>query len=111
MSFFKRKFVVLVEGNNLLASLGEAPGKFGFFTTRRVSARNEEEAIRVAVQHVKNELKEKNLCLNREEDQPKIRVESVSLVDSFGSDPVPGSGFSFFPMDEQSARAAFPPLH
>jgi hypothetical protein len=109
MAFWRSKFVVTIEIENLLLTLDFSPGRFGGFTTRRVVTRDVDEACRRAIELVRAELESIPSYRNTPDDPPIFRIDGVDEVRSFEGKSGPGNGFSFYPMDEETAGAEFPP--
>jgi hypothetical protein len=91
----------MVEGKNIVLR-GREQEKLGFFTTRWVEASNQQEAERLAIDFVNEELASLSAVGNPKDDPPKLVVEKIRKVDSFGDVPVPGKGFSFYRDDRPS---------
>lgn len=90
-----RKYTVMIEGSNVYLNRGHIE-RMGFFTTRRIEAMNREEAERIALEHVKQELEMLDVLCNSPETPPVFSIEQVHEVSSFGDNIVPGKGFSFY---------------
>lgn len=89
----------MMEGRNLLLRENSRYKKFGFFTTRRIEAESANLAKKSALTLVRAELI--NIMLNSADDPLSLDIESIEEVVSFGSNPVPGKGFSLYPETEK----------
>ena len=69
----------------------------GFYTTRFVEAESPKEAENLSVELIKNDSKLKDTVLNDRSDPPKIYLESIDELESFGGNSVPGDGYIFYP--------------
>ena len=88
------KYRLMIEGKNFVLK-GKAE-KLGFYTTRYVEGANEEEATNRALDLIRTEIKgnvEKDTDAN-----PEMFVKEIVELESFEDANVPGSGFSWFPM-------------
>lgn len=90
-----KKYKVLVEGANFLITFDDETSKHGFFTTRFVEARTEEEAESETIEMLRVELEE--VVKNDQADSPVMFIDEIVELDSFGDFPVPGTGFVWFP--------------
>ena len=72
--------------------------KCGFFTTRFVEAKDSSSAEKIAMDYIRNELKD--IVLNKQSDPPMMYIDKIEEVDSFGSKDVPGAGFTWFKDEE-----------
>ena len=90
-----KKYRVMVEGINFLIRVDTETMKHGFFTTRFVEARDEDEAESKVVEMLRVELK--TLVQNEQSDSPMMFVEEIEELESFGEFKVPGAGFSWYP--------------
>ncbi len=95
-----KKYSVMLEGRNIYLNRGRIE-RMGFFTTRWVEAISKDEAEKMAVELVNQELEALGILRNSPEDPPTFVVEKVREVDSFGDFIVPGKGFTFF-QDKQA---------
>ena len=94
-----RKFKVFLEGRNVLADLGGERRRYGFYTTRFVEALREAEASHLAQRSVVEEFAA--IIQNEPADPPTITVEEVTELASFDGLPVPGTGASWFPEEDE----------
>lgn len=95
----KKKFRVLIEGENLLIAMMGIE-KLGYFTTRYVEGVDVDEACEYALDSVRNELHSMGGLLNDLNDPPRVVISEVAQISSFKGIDVPGRGFTFFPEDE-----------
>lgn len=87
-----KKYKVVIEGTNFLIR-GEK-SKMGFFTTRFVEAPGEEKAEMIAIDLIKDELKDS--VVNPKSDSPMLYLDSIT-EGPFPSDAqIPGKGFSWY---------------
>jgi hypothetical protein len=94
---FKKKYRLFLEGGNVWLNTSN-PTLLGFYTTRFVTARDSQTASGLALQLVRDELDALGI-LNSHEDPPNVVVLETVELKSFGSEGVPGKGFTFFPDD------------
>jgi len=87
----------MVEGHNFLIGVENEIRKHGFYTTRFVEARDEEEAETKVVEMLRNDASLVALTQNDRSDPPMMYVEEIEELKSFGEFNVPGSGFSWYP--------------
>jgi hypothetical protein len=92
--FLMKKYRVLIEGSNFAIILDGKVGKYGFFTTRFVKAKDSKNAKILVMNLIKDELK--STILNDRLDPPVMYVEEIHEMDDFGDNMVPGSGFTWF---------------
>jgi hypothetical protein len=71
----------------------------GFFTTRYIEADNPTIAENKARDLIINELD--RVILNEPSDRPSMHVEKLEELRSFGDNPSPGAGFTWF-LEESS---------
>lgn len=90
----KKKFKIVVEGQNYTVNLDNTPQRCGFFTTRFVEADNPSEAENIVLQLIRDELK--GIVLNDRNDPPAISLDEIVEIASFGNNDVPGFGFTWF---------------
>jgi len=93
-----QKYKILAEGKNFLVNVNGMPEKMGFFTTRFLEASDQEEAQRMTLEVIRNQLQ--GVVLNAQSDPPTLIIDTVQKLDEFGDHHVPGSGFSWF-LEEQ----------
>jgi hypothetical protein len=99
----KKKYRVLLEGGNLWIGINN-PEKLGYFTTRYVEGRDENEAMERARLLVNSEISATLVLLNDPSDPPTLAVNEVIQILSFDGKPVPGKGFTFFPDTEATCQ-------
>lgn len=90
-----KKYRILVEGANFLITVDDETSKHGFFTTRFVEARTEEEAEHETIEMLRVELAD--VVQNDQADSPVMFIDEIVELDSFGDFLVPGGGFTWFP--------------
>lgn len=94
-----KKYKILVEGKNFLVNVNGTPEKMGFFTMRCLEASDQEEAQRMTLEVIRNQLQ--GVVLNARSDPPTLTVDTVQKLEEFGDHHVPGSGFSWFPEEQE----------
>ncbi len=92
-----KKYRVFIRGENFLIDLDGVEQKVGFYTTRFVEARGEEEAENAAIDLLRSDPKLVRGVRNQRDDTPMMYAEEIEEVESFGDFLVPGRGFTFFP--------------
>jgi hypothetical protein len=92
-----KKYKVMLEGHNFLIKIEDDAKKYGFFTTRVVEARDEEEAGQKAIEILRNDTDLVALIQNEESDSPTMFVEKVEELKGFSRIRVPRTGFVWFP--------------
>lgn len=92
-----KKYKVMIEGHNFLVEIEGAPRKYGFFTTRVVEARDEEEAEQKAIEVLRNDTDLVARTQNEESDSPMMFVEEVEELKVFARLRPPRTGFVWFP--------------
>ena len=88
------RYRVLIRGENFLVNLDGRPHKLGFYTTRFVAAGNPATAERLAVELIRQELRD--MVLNPRDDNPMLYLDEIGEVASFDGFAVPGTGFAWF---------------
>ncbi len=74
-------------------------GKYGFYTTRFVTAADESEAEKLAVEMLRIELRKS--VMNDKSDSPVMFVEEIEELKSFDGLNSPGTGFVWYPDERQ----------
>ncbi len=74
--------------------------KFGFSTIRYVEAANPEEAELKAVEIVKKDESLISALKNDDDDSPMVYLDKLYEVENFGSEMVPGEGYTFYPEEK-----------
>ncbi len=95
-----KKYNVMLEGRNFLLDIDSSVKKYGFFTTRYVEAENPEQAEMIAVQLIREDQKLKTATKN-EGSKPMIYLYSITELESFEGVRLPGTGYTFFPDDQE----------
>ena len=96
-----KKFRVLVNGKNFIIEMeGEGLQRMGFFTTRFVEASSPEHAENTAVDMIRTKLSQ--AVKNLPEDPPLMFVDELEELSEFPSNTKAGTGFSFYPDDEEN---------
>lgn len=90
------KYIVMIEGRNLIFASGGKPKRFGFSTTRDIEAHSPEEAERLAIQSVREDEELNRALLNDPSDPPRIAVTQNVRVESFESHRRPDSEYIFY---------------
>jgi hypothetical protein len=91
-----KKYIVMIEGRNLIFASEGRSKRFGFSTTRDVEARNPEEAEQLAIESVRRDEELNRALLNSPSDPPRIVVTQSVRVDSFESHRRPDSEYIFY---------------
>jgi hypothetical protein len=94
-----RKFRVSLEGKNFIINSETGPERFGFFTTRYVEARDDQEATEVALNLIRNDKSLMASVLNKKNDAPMLYVEEIVELGDFEGLKPPGGGYSLYPMN------------
>jgi len=90
------KYIVMIEGRNLIFASNGKPARFGFSTTRDVEARSPEEAERLAILSVREDEELNRALLNDPSDPPRIVATQNVRVESFESHRRPDSEYIFY---------------
>jgi len=90
------KFIVMLEGRNLILEYEGEAARFGFSTTRHVVAADAEEAEGIAIQQLHDDVKLNETLLNRPEDPPRYSVTHHIEVESFDAASKSGFGYIFY---------------
>ena len=91
-----KKFVVIIEGNNLIVDNKMC----GFYTTRFVEANNETEAINVAFELVRKEIGSRPDNTNDQFGGPELSLYEINEVEDFDDNEPPGRGFTYYEYEE-----------
>jgi len=91
-----KKYVVKIDGRNLLVREGDDVTRLGFFTTRHVVAATPEEAERIAVQQVRDDDQLQSVLVNEPSDPPNITAAGHVEVKTFDADSSPDLGYIFY---------------
>jgi hypothetical protein len=91
-----KKYIVMIEGRNLLFESDGRPQRFGFSATRDVEAHSPEEAEQRAIQSVRDDVELNQALLNDASDPPRIVVTQNVEVDSFESHRRPNLDYIFY---------------
>ena len=90
------KFIVMLEGRNLILEYEGEAARFGFSTTRYVVAANAEEAEGIAIQQLHDDAKLNETLLNRPEDPPRYSVTHHIEVEAFDATSKSDLGYIFY---------------
>ena len=91
-----KKYVVMLEGRNLIFAHEGEPKRFGFSTTRDVEATNPKEAEQRAIQEVREDDELNASLLNDPSNPPRITVMRYIEVHSFDSSTRHELGYIFY---------------
>jgi len=91
-----KKFIVVIEGRNLILRSGGKPARFGFSATRDVEARSAKEAELRAMQSVREDEELNRALLNPPTDPPRIDVTQSVEVQSFETYRRPRQHYIFY---------------
>lgn len=94
------KYKILIEGKNYFVKFNDEVKRVGFFTTRFIESKNSQDAEKKAIDLIKNELID--VILNGPSQPPVLYVEEIIEMQSFGVNPVPGTGFTWYIEDDDS---------
>ena len=97
-----KKFKVMVRGENFLLNLEGVEQKLGFYTTRFVEAQNEEAAEYDVMEMLRADPEFGKGVLNDKSDRPMMYAEEVEEIDSFEGVTLPGTGFAFYPEENEA---------
>ena len=92
----KRKYRILVNGQNFLLEMDGENRKTGFYTTRFVEAQDAEQAEALAVELIKSDPKLSNIVLNKRGDSPRVYVEEIEEVKRLRAQ----AGYAFYYEEE-----------
>jgi hypothetical protein len=93
------KYSVFLEGENFPLHLEGETKLYGFYTTRRVTAKNEEEAELMAVDSIKSDPKLLSSVDRNVEAEPRIYMESIKKVGWWSR--AKNTGYTFYPMESE----------
>jgi hypothetical protein len=94
----RKKYRVLINGQNFLLTIDGKARKSGFYTTRLVEAQDAKEAEIAAVELIKSDSKLKDIALNERGDSPMLYVEEVEEVKKLR----PALGYAFYSEEEDA---------
>tara|TARA_B100000745_G_C19880529_1_gene293956 strand:+ start:210 stop:524 length:315 start_codon:yes stop_codon:yes gene_type:complete len=97
-----KKYKILFLGQNYLLDNMKKLQKYGFYTYRYIEANSADEAISIAMKSIKEKIKKS--IKNDNSDPPKLTVDEMEIVDSFGDLEKSGTGFSFYPEDKAQSN-------
>lgn len=90
------KFIVMLEGRNLVLEYEGEATRFGFSTTRYVVAASAEEAESIAIQQLRDDAELNETLLNGPDDPPRYGVTHHIEVESFGAASRSDPGYIFY---------------
>jgi hypothetical protein len=90
------KYKVFIHGRNFLLNLEGDSQKHGFYTTRFVEAKSEEEAEEKAISILRDDPKLRGSASNDWSDPPIMFVEEMTELDPSEDINVPVMGYSFY---------------
>jgi hypothetical protein len=99
----RKKYKVLVRGENFLLNVDGENQKLGFYTTRFVEAPNEAAAEEMAIALLRDDPKLHGV-LNEQADAPIMFAEKIVELTSFEGLKLPGTGFVFYPQENQESE-------
>ena len=88
------KYRVFVEGKNFIVKIENKIDRYGFFTTRFIEAKHAQDAEKISLDLIRDELKD--VVLNEKPDPPMLYINEIDELESFGDHLVPGKGFTWF---------------
>ena len=77
------RYKVLVRGDNFLLSLDGEHAKFGFYATRIVKSETAEDAERIAIIRIHQELNQSDHVIKNATDLPSVKVEKTVKMGPF----------------------------
>lgn len=93
------KYSVLLEGKNFPLKLKSETMLYGFYTTRRVKAENEEQAELLAVAKIKSDSELTSLIDSAFNSEPRIYCEGIRKIGWWSRLKL--TGYTFYPMDSE----------
>lgn len=93
-----RKFAIFIDGENFLLSIEGEEKRLGFFVTKRVFAEDEEQAVDMAYQSIRNDPKLFSAYKQSHISKPTLSVKLIQEITEVGS--MEDSGYTFYPMDD-----------
>jgi len=75
-----KRFKVKLHGENFLLDFGGEPKKFGFYATTFIKAKNPQDAEKIAIILIRQDLNLRNIVINGSADRPTIRMEELKKV-------------------------------
>jgi hypothetical protein len=97
-----KKYIVMLEGRNFIFEHEGEPTRFGFSTSRDVTAANPEEAERLAIQDIRGDDRLNAPLLNDPSNPPRITVTHHIEVESF--DPVSRPNLDYIFYEDRDTR-------
>jgi hypothetical protein len=97
-----RKYQAYINGDNFLMMNQGNKEQMGFYATRWVEALSPKEAEIKAIELIMNDQDLIGAIHNKDNDPPKLFVEEIAELDSFEGVNPPGSGYTFYPVEEKS---------
>ena len=94
-----QKYIVIVNGQNLLIEVDGVRKRHGFFTNVYIEAFTPADAESRALELVREDAHVRDITLNAEGDPLSLSVEEIREVESFGDARMPRTGLGFYPED------------
>ena len=99
-----KTFYVMLNGRNFLLEIDGPPKRYGFYSSKVVTASDEEEAELKAVDLVRAEQDLKAPTLNAKDDPPMLYLEEIREITKEKAKDIPTKGHTFYPEDEDDIR-------
>lgn len=90
------KYAVILEGRNFPIITDKGVRMLGFYVTRKVKAENEQEAVMIAMEHVRTDPELLTVVDRNKASNPKLFVKSTETLGWYGD--TKSTGYTFFPM-------------
>ena len=97
-----KKYILLLNGQNFWLNLDGEPKRIGFFTTRFIQAKSEEEAENLGVQMIREDKELFLRLLNDNLDPPMIFVDEIEEIEPFNGIEHPDLGYAFYPEENNA---------
>ena len=97
-----KKYIVMLEGRNFIFEHEGEPTRFGFSTSRDVTAANPEEAERLAIEDIRGDDRLNAPLLNDPSNPPRITVTHHIQVEAF--DPVSRPNLDYIFYEDRDTR-------
>ena len=94
-----QKYLVTVQGENLLAQVEGIQQRLGFFTNVSIEAFTPTDAEARSIELVREDAQLRDMALNAKDDPFKLSAVEVNEVDSFEVAELPRTGLAFYPME------------
>jgi hypothetical protein len=99
-----KTYCVMVNGRNFLLEMDGAAKRYGFYSTKVVTASDEREAELKAVDLVRAEQSLRTAIKNSKDDPPLIYLEEIREISKKEAKGIPTKGHTFYPEDEDQFK-------